>query len=145
MEEGSNILETIATRTPNNIYILNGIGKESCFLGKEDEIRLWNKRIRHIHFENIIKIGNKKSIREILEITKPTNVVCKQCQHRKKTKVEFKIKEYSTTKPLEIVHIDLCGPMREKGLEGYLYFMLHIDDYTRMTWVFFLKKKIRSF
>ena len=51
----------------------------------------------------------------------------------------------STTKPLEIVHIDLCGPMRTKGLEGELYFMLLIDDYTRMTWVCFLKKKSEAF
>ena len=58
---------------------------------------------------------------------------CKHCQHGKQTKVEFKTKEYSTTNPLEIVHTDLCGPMRTKGLEGELYFMLLIDDYTRMT------------
>ena len=75
------------------------------------------------------------------EITKPTNVICKHCRHGKQTKVESKTKEYSTTKPLEIVHTDLCGPMRPKGLEGEIYFMLLIDDYTRMTWVCFLQKK----
>ena len=48
-------------------------------------------------------------------------------------------------KPLEIVTIDLCRPMRAKGLEGELYFMLLIYDYTRMTWVFFLKKSFKSF
>ena len=72
----------------------------------------------HIHFENLIKISNKQVVREMPEITKPTNVICKHCQHGKQTKVEFKTKEYSMTKPLEIVHTDLCGPMRTKGLEG---------------------------
>ena len=43
------------------------------------------------------------------------------------------------------MHTDLCGPMRRKGLEGELYFMLLIDDYTRMTWVCFLKKKSKAF
>ena len=81
----------------------------------------------------------------MLEIIKPTNVICKHCQHGKQVKVEFKINEYSTTKPLEIVHTDLCGPMRTKGLEGELYFMLLIDDYTRMTWVCFHKKKLEAF
>ena len=79
------------------------------------------------------------------KITNPANSVCKQFQHGKQTKVEFKIKEYSTTKPLELVHIDLCGPMRTKGLEGEIYFMLRVDDYTRMTWVCFLKKKSETF
>ena len=79
------------------------------------------------------------------EITKPTNVICKHYQHGKQTKVEFKTKEYSMTRPIEIVHTDLCGKMRTKGLEGELYFMLLIDDYTRMTWVCFLKKKSEAF
>ena len=72
-------------------------------------------------------------------------MICKNCQHGKQTKVDFKTKEYSTTKPLEIVHTDLCGPMRTKGVEGELYFMLLIDDYIRMTWVCFLKKKSEAF
>jgi transposase InsO family protein len=53
--------------------------------------------------------------------------------------------EYSTTKPLEIVHTDLCWTIRTKVLEGELYFMILIDDYTRMTWVCFLKKKSKAF
>ena len=43
------------------------------------------------------------------------------------------------------MHTDLCGPMRTKCLRGELYFMLHFDDYTRMTWVYFLKKKSEAF
>ena len=35
--------------------------------------------------------------------------------------------------------------MRTKGQEGELYFMLLIDDYTRMTTVCFLKKKSEAF
>ena len=91
------------------------------------------------------QISKNQAIREMSEITKPANVVCKHCQHRRQTKVEFKTKEYSTTKSLEVVHIDLCGAMRTKGLEGELYFMLIIDDYIRMKWVFFLKKKSETF
>ena len=36
-KEGTNKLVSIAGRTPNNIYILNDIGKERCFLEKEDK------------------------------------------------------------------------------------------------------------
>ena len=46
---------------------------------------------------------------------------------------------------MELVHTDLCGPMRRKGLDGELYFMLMIDDYTIMTTVGFLKKNIEEF
>ena len=119
-------------------------GKKSCCLGKEDESWLWHKRMGHIHFDNLVNIGKKKYVREMQEITKPSNVVWKHCQHGKKTKLEFNTKEYSTKKPLEIVHTNLCGTMREKGMEGEVYFMLFLDDYTRMTWVFFLKKKSKA-
>ena len=46
---------------------------------------------------------------------------------------------------MELIHTDLCGPVRTKGLDGELYFMLMIDDYTRMTVVSFLKKKYEAF
>ena len=79
------------------------------------------------------------------QITKPINTLCKYCQQGKQTKTRFKSKEYSTTRPLEIVHIDLVGPTTTKGLNGDKYFMLLVDDYTRMTAVYFLKKKLEAF
>jgi hypothetical protein len=57
----------------------------------------------------------------------------------------FKSKEYSTTRPLEIVHTDLVGPTITKGLKGEKHFMLLVDDYTRMTAVFFLRNKSEDF
>jgi hypothetical protein len=76
---------------------------------------------------------------------KPTNTLCKPCQQGKQTKNMFKSKEYSTTRPLEIVHTDLVGPTRTKGLKGEKYFMLLVDDYKRMSAVLFLKNKSESF
>ena len=107
-----------ASRTPNNIYMLHEIKRERCCLGKENESWLWHRRMRHIHFGNLIKIGKKQAIREMLEIKKPKNSMCEPCQHGKQTRVEFKTKEHSTTRPLKLVHTDLCGPTGIKGLNG---------------------------
>jgi transposase InsO family protein len=79
------------------------------------------------------------------QIMKPTNSLCKHCQQGKQTKTRFKSKEYSKTKPLEIVHTDLVGPTTTKVLKGERYFMLLVDDSTRMTVVFFLKNKSEDF
>jgi hypothetical protein len=46
---------------------------------------------------------------------------------------------------MEIVHINLVGPTRTKGLKGEKYFMLLVDDYTRMTVVCFLRNKSEAF
>ena len=49
------------------------------------------------------------------------------------------------TRPLEIVHTDLVGPTKTKGLKGEKYFMLLFDDYTIMTVVSFLRNKSEAF
>jgi transposase InsO family protein len=91
------------------------------------------------------KSAKRKQVREMPQITKPTNTLCKHCQQGKQTKTRFKSKEYSMTRPLEIVHTDLVGPTTTKGLKGDKYFMLLVDDYTRMTAVFFLRNKSEAF
>ena len=59
-KEVTNILVAMTARTPNNIYILNDIGKkENCCLGKEDESCLWHKRMGHINFDELIKVHKK--------------------------------------------------------------------------------------
>jgi hypothetical protein len=62
-------------RTPNNIYILNEIGKEIICLGKENESWLWHKRMRHMNFDNLVKIGKKEAVREMPKISKPTSTM----------------------------------------------------------------------
>ena len=57
----------------------------------------------------------------------------------------FKSKEYSTTRPLEILHTDLVGPTTTKGLKGEKYFMLLVDDNTRMIAIFFVINKSEAF
>jgi hypothetical protein len=70
------------------------------------------------HFDNLVKVSKREAVIEMPQITKPTNTLCKHCQQSKQTKTRFKSKKYSTTRPLEIVHIDLVGPTTTKGLKG---------------------------
>jgi hypothetical protein len=95
----------------------------------------------HINLDNLIKVNKKEADREMSQITKPTNTLWKHCQQGKQTKTKFKSKEYSTTRPMEMVHIDLVEPTRKKGLKGEKYFILLVVDYTRMTAVLFFRKK----
>ena len=64
----------------------------------------------------------------------------------KLTRTQFKSKKFpSSNKPLQLVHMDLCGPSRKEGTGKENYFMLVIDDYSRLTWVTFLKEKYEAF
>jgi hypothetical protein len=99
----------------------------------------------HIHFDTLVKVSKREEVREMPQITKPINTFCKHCQQGKKTKTMFKSKEYSMTRPLEIVDIDLVGPTTTKGLKGDKYFMLLVDDYTRVATIFLFKNKSEAF
>jgi hypothetical protein len=121
------------------------IEKENCFLGNENESWIRHRRMDHMNFDNFVKINIKEAVIEIPEISKLENTLCNHFLKGKKTRTKFKSKDYSMTKPLDIVHTNLCGPIRKKGLNGEQYFMQLVDDYTRMIGVCFLKKKLEEF
>ncbi|GKA22792.1 retrovirus-related pol polyprotein from transposon TNT 1-94 [Tanacetum coccineum] len=47
----------------------------------------------------------------------------------------------STNSKLELLHMDLCGPMRIASINGKKYILVIVDDYSRFTWVYFLHTK----
>ena len=63
----------------------------------------------------------------------------------KHKRTSFPYKKFTTTTKLEIVHIDLSGPMKTKGFYGQRYFIILVDDFSRMIWVAFLKEKSDAF
>jgi hypothetical protein len=72
--------------------------------------------------------------------------MCKPCQVGKLNRTQFKSKSFtSTKKPPQLVHMDLCGPSRYEGTGKENYFMLIIHDYSRLTWVTFLKETDGAF
>jgi hypothetical protein len=79
--------------TLRNIYVLTKIGKEICFLGKDDECWLWHKRMGKINFDNFFKLSKREVVREIPEISKPKNILCTHCLQGKQTNTKFKSKE----------------------------------------------------
>lgn len=58
----------------------------------------------------------------------------KRSSHKPKT-------ESSCKSPLEMIHMDLCGPMRTQSINGKKYILVMIDEYSRYTWLEFLKAK----
>jgi transposase InsO family protein len=44
-----------------------------------------------------------------------------------------------------LVHSDICGPMSVESISGSSYFVTFIDDYSRRTWIYFLKTKDEVF
>ena len=80
---------------------------------------LWKGRpanVKHFRVFGSKCYIKREAVREMPQITKPTNTLCKHCQQGKKRRTKFKSKEYSTTRPLEIMHtlITLSKSAKEK-------------------------------
>ena len=52
---------------------------------------------------------------------------------------------WNSSVPLELVHSDLCGPLPFASFSVFKYFLTFIDDYSKRTWVYFLKLKSEVF
>jgi hypothetical protein len=99
-------------RTKNNVYVLKE-NREECHLRKHDERWLWHRRLGHLNFDNLIKLKNLEAVKDLPKISKPQDSVCKPCQVGKQNRTQFNSKSFtSTEKPLQLVHMDLCGPSR---------------------------------
>ncbi|GKV37173.1 hypothetical protein SLEP1_g45232 [Rubroshorea leprosula] len=84
-----------------------------------------------------VKLGNGNVVRSQ---GKGTAVI--QTKIGKMHKLPFPVnKSFRATQKLELVHTDIRGPMRTPSLSQNRYFILFIDDFTRMTWVYFLGSK----
>ena len=120
------------TIIPRKVYILDEIEGEKCYVGKPTKIWIWNKRLGHLNFDNMVKISQTLAVEGLSNISKPTNRVCNSCQIGKQTRTKFKTREHSILRLIELAHTYLCGPTRTQTLQGERYFILFIDDYTRM-------------
>ena len=67
---------------------------------------------------------------------------CAICMAGKMSQIPFPIPlNCRTSEPLQIIHTDICGPMRQQSLGGNLYFVTFVDDFTKWTEVRMLKHK----
>ena len=51
----------------------------------------------------------------------------------------------STSRPLELMHMDLLGPIRTTNLGGKYYDFIIIDDFSLFIWIFILAHKDEAF
>ena len=72
--------------------------------------------------------------------------VCEGCVLGKHPREMFeKGKAWRAKEPLQLIHSDICGPLETPYLSHAVYFLTCIDDFTRKTWVYFLKYKSETF
>ncbi|KAH9725866.1 hypothetical protein KPL70_008032 [Citrus sinensis] len=128
-----------------NVYIIDiecASTLDKCFSALHDDCWLWHRRLGHASMDLISKISKDDLVKGLPKIGFQKDKICEACQFGKQIKTSFKSKNHiSTSKPLELLHIDLFGPSRYASLNGKYYAFVIVDDYSRYTWVLFLANK----
>ena len=72
--------------------------------------------------------------------------LCRNCVAGKHSLSTFlSASSFRATRRLELIYGDICGPITPSTIGGRRYYFLLVDDFTRIMWVFFLKKKSKAF
>ena len=67
--------------------------------------------------------------------------ICDICHRAKQHRLPFQPSTQITTKPFELLHIDIWGPYQEASLDGARYVLTIVDDFSRATWTFLMHHK----
>ena len=126
--------------TVGSLYYLEFCRKPQLNVAESE--RLWHRRYGHLGEKSLQKLAK----REQFDYNVKKNIgFCEACIGGKLHRSRFEISSSQTKEPLEVVHSDVCGKLREKSIGGAEYFLTFIDDYTRYTWVYPLKTKDQVF
>ncbi|GJX04240.1 putative ribonuclease H-like domain-containing protein [Tanacetum coccineum] len=110
-----------------------------------DESKIWHKRLGHINFKTMNKLVNENLVRGLPSKLFEDNQTCVACQNGKQYRASCKSKTISSiSQPLHMLHMDLFGPTFVKNLMKKMYCLVVTDDYSRLSWVFFLVTKDKT-
>ncbi|XP_045791507.1 uncharacterized protein LOC123886217 [Trifolium pratense] len=121
-----------------NVYViyLDELPTESCFVSLERDKWIRHKRAGHISMKTMSKLSKLDLVRGLPDISFDLDKVCESCAKGKQVKSSFKPKDFvSTKRPLELLHIDLFGPVKTTSLGGKNYGFVIVDDFSRFTWI----------
>nr|GEV39238.1 retrovirus-related Pol polyprotein from transposon TNT 1-94 [Tanacetum cinerariifolium] len=132
----------------NNLYTLSlqDMMESSpiCLLSKASKTKswLWHRRLSHLNFGSINHLARQGLVRGFSKLKFEKDHLCSACAMGKSTKKTHKPKYKDTNQEkLYLLHMDLCGPMHVESANGKKYILVIVDDYSRFTWVKFLRSK----
>ncbi|GJV21213.1 retrovirus-related pol polyprotein from transposon TNT 1-94 [Tanacetum coccineum] len=132
----------------NNLYTLSlgdmMASSPICLLSKASKTKswLWHRRLSHLNFGAINHLARHGLVRGLPKLKFEKDHLCSACTMGKSKKKPHKPKSEDTNQEkLYLLHMDLCGPMRVVSVNRKKYILVIIDDYSRFTWVKFLRSK----
>nr|GEW17814.1 putative reverse transcriptase domain-containing protein [Tanacetum cinerariifolium] len=127
----------------NGLYVLEK--GQHAFLAKlssrrlQASFELWHCRLGHVSYDTISSL-NKLGCLSVTSVL-PTPRLCSSCQLSKSKHLPFDLNFKRASHILHLIHCDLWGPSPVTSMDGYRYYVIFVDDFSRFTWFYPLKAK----
>ena len=132
----------------NKLYKLNCtpvVQVQQCAspaLEKGNSADLWHRRLGHLGKQQMREVASKELARGMTISKNDELSFCESCIEGKLHRKPFKcVGGIRSTRKLQCVHSDVCGPMPTESLGQKRYFVLFTDDYSRCCQVYFMRHK----
>nr|GEZ79705.1 retrovirus-related Pol polyprotein from transposon TNT 1-94 [Tanacetum cinerariifolium] len=103
---------------------------------------LWHRCLSHLNFDTINLLSKNDIVVGLLKLKFVKDHLCSSCELGKAKRKYFHTKLTPRSKRrLQLLHMDLCGPMRVASINGKRYVLVIVDDYSRYTWTYVLRFK----
>nr|GEY35172.1 retrovirus-related Pol polyprotein from transposon TNT 1-94 [Tanacetum cinerariifolium] len=115
-----------------------------CLLSKASSTKSWlgHRQLSHLNFGTLNKLAKDGLVQGIPKLKFQKDHLCSACALRKSKKSSYQPKAKDTNQEkLYLLHMDLCGPMCVESTNEKKYILVIVDDYSRFTWVRFLRSK----
>nr|GEU72295.1 retrotransposon protein, putative, Ty1-copia subclass [Tanacetum cinerariifolium] len=96
----------------------------------------------YLNFDYINLVSKKDIVIGLPMLKYVKDQLCSSCEVSKAKRSSFKSKAVPSSKGrLNLLHMNLCGPMRVASINGKKYILVIVDDYSRYTWTLLLCSK----
>ncbi|GJX67800.1 retrovirus-related pol polyprotein from transposon TNT 1-94 [Tanacetum coccineum] len=131
-----------------NLYTINlhemASASPICLMARATSTKswLWHQRLSHLNFDTINDLAKNDLVTGLPKFKYHKEHLCPSCEQGKSKRASHPPKPVPNSKQrLHLLHMDLCGPMRIASINGKRYVLVIVDDYSRYTWVHFLRSK----
>ncbi|GJW10884.1 putative RNA-directed DNA polymerase [Tanacetum coccineum] len=124
-----------------SVYVLSA---EHAFVEKTKDTQnadLWHHRLGHVGYDKLELMMKRGLVTGLPKLEVRRDIVCAGCQYGKTHQELFHSSSYRARAPLDLVHSDVWGPAKHASIKGLRYAVTFIDDYSRFTWIYFVKEK----
>ncbi|KAI8424616.1 hypothetical protein MSG28_003049 [Choristoneura fumiferana] len=124
----------------NGVYKLNM--PENTTVAMAASADTWHRRLGHVNSAYMNKMQNAVEGFNLQgKVDHISKASCKVCCEGKQCRLPFPNEGNRSDTLLNIVHTDICGPMEVESIGGSRYYLLFVDDFSRMAFIFFIKNK----